>query len=420
MKGFLLTVALFVFPNFEPPNNMPVLFEHGTVSVREEVKRSDPVTSYKYLMCAGVHWGLQYDPPLPGNPDLTRLPTTYYSRKGPAGRMMKRFDWFPNEKNSNTFWADARMPVSLVGFGANPLSMTPLPTTQLVGLWSEPPVATLGIGPGTLAAYLHPYQTLDIYEPDKLVVRLSRPKKGKRYFTYLHDARKRGANVRIFVGNERKTLTKRGPERFYHAMFVELCQRNWYQGLKVETLTKEGMAKLFESMAERGVVCYHTSHRYIDNPPVVVDVAKSLGYATRTALDSAPEYGAYDYAHFQSEWVFVARRPEYFRDIKAPENYAQKVRETDRRRGLPRIASRESFWQKTRVTGRHAWTDESAHKLDGILFSSPRVIRTTRRYIDWAAYLSNQPIYTPSWVYDLAHARARVLASQGKTVEDLP
>ena len=39
--------------------------------------------------------------------------------------------------------------------------------------WSEPPIATIGLGTGTMASYGRPYQQVHFYEIDNQILRFS-------------------------------------------------------------------------------------------------------------------------------------------------------------------------------------------------------------------------------------------------------
>src|SRR5262249_50115746 len=203
----------------------------------------------------------------------TREPITYYHRRSPVGQVMdtltaKRqvsdderramFDVLDAASEGQVFVdplrqarglrrfqpfveADFRLPCSLVGLGAVPLG-------PVVGAWSEPPCAVIGLGGGTMAAYARPYQHFAFYEIDGRVVDYSLPgvkarerpltfadldpyEQGlraagkKTYFTYLHDALKRGAGVEVILGDARLSLGQELPrpggyyprrEGYYH------------------------------------------------------------------------------------------------------------------------------------------------------------------------------------------------------------
>src|SRR5262245_13394324 len=112
--------------------------------------RGARVARYTSLMHGTTHHGQNYYDPTA----LERLATTYYHRWGPVGIVMERYNWFKGPQN--TFWADNRMPASMIGLGAAPLGVGNLPLDQLCQVWSEPPYATIGLGTGTMASYSRP------------------------------------------------------------------------------------------------------------------------------------------------------------------------------------------------------------------------------------------------------------------------
>jgi hypothetical protein len=94
------------------------------------------------LMHGTTHHGLNYwYPDGSGDlPDMTRLATTYYHRECPVGVVMERLNWFPGYKTDGkdgdkrlTYWADARLPMSVVGSGAPALGVN-LPLAMLVSV----------------------------------------------------------------------------------------------------------------------------------------------------------------------------------------------------------------------------------------------------------------------------------------------
>jgi hypothetical protein len=313
-----------------------------------------------YLLRGDTHRGWIYLKPderrLHGDPstDLSRLAATYHHREGPAGVIMERFNWFPGPQN--TYWADARMPASIAGLGGDPLS-------QLVNVWSEPPFAVVGMYVGEMASYARPFQYLDFFEIDPEITKLSLPPKGRaRYFSYIQDALDRGAFVRVFHGEERPTLQKQGPHCFYHVMLVEVATRDRLEAISVNLLTKEGVAACFDRLAPQGVLCLHTSHRYLNLVPVLADVAESLGLACRVGKDGGQRYDA-DERHrrvrglFASEYVVLARDEKYLPP------------ETDdpvavmRRGGLS--------WSTPVPFGKHVWRDKSWNSLRGVIHHEP-------------------------------------------------
>src|SRR5581483_9256549 len=76
-------------------------------------------------------------------------------------------------------------------------------------------VCVLGVGTGTLGAYMKPGWDLTLYEIDPAVVRVAL---NEEYFTYLPDAQKRGVNVHVDLGDGRLQIAK-APDSSYDLIF---------------------------------------------------------------------------------------------------------------------------------------------------------------------------------------------------------
>jgi hypothetical protein len=301
---------------------------------------------YNYLMRGDTHRGLNYQ-----TKELRRLATTYHHRRSPVGMVMEQFTWFHDV--ANAYHSDARMAAGIVGTGPDVWG-------QLGNVWSEPPVGVVGMYVGGMASYARPLQYVDFYESDPNIIRLSVPgKEGPRYFNYLHDARQRGAVVRVFQGEERQTLSRRGPDRFYHVLVLEICPRDRLEDLSVNLLTKEGMALCFEKLAPEGILCVHVSNRYLKVVPVVADVAQSLGLAAVRGHDQEADRAT---GAFTSEWVMVARSADILSSrLKPPPGHD--------------AARFGAFWEAPAATGKHVWTDRGWNSVRGLMYSDPGVSR---------------------------------------------
>jgi hypothetical protein len=314
-----------------------------------------PLGPYQSLMCDKIDIGRNYQRPVLrsdwGNPDkdFSRLATSYYHRNGPVGVVLERFNWFHGP--ANTYHADARLPASLLALGAGDCVIGgPIPGGMLVGVWSEPPLAVLGMEVGTPASYGRPFQRLDFFDRSQRLKEIVLPDEGKpRLFLFLHDAQQRGCDVHVFIGDVRQTLAHQSAERFYHVLIVETSRAPGQQ-VAMELLTKEAMVLFFEKLAERGILCIHTSHRKVDMVPVVADVAASLAFASRRGHDQARD--GHERGHYSSEWVMVARRPEYLEPLQTPPGYDD--------------LGSGPFWTHTAATGTHVWTDAGPNDLSAI------------------------------------------------------
>jgi hypothetical protein len=317
--------------------------------VNTEYRRGLP--SRKTLMVGDTHYGFQFtktaSPPVVAGDDptrttdLSRFATTYYHRAGPVGQVMSKFAWFGGAQDGTEGRSDARVPASIVGM------LTPVecfPIGALSTAWSEPAIGVVRITAGTHAAYVHPYQHLHVYNSTPELTHFSVPPKDQpRQFDFIHDARQRGACVQVVDGDERTQLAKKGPKNFYAAVFVEITVTD-LRDINIRLFTKEAIAEMMASLAPGGLLCFHTSHRYHNMVPPLVDAAQSLGLAWKMGQD-APDAenttGLARYTHFSSQWVMIARQPA---DLARLQN-------------TPSIT-----WSVPPSTGKYLWRD--AEKID--------------------------------------------------------
>jgi hypothetical protein len=285
---------------------------------------------YLNLMHGTTDHGFTYRKPRDAQQaDFSRLATTYYHKKGPLGLVMERFNWWsaanPDTQpadpgrpmdpdisketvsgpgNFTTFQADYRLPASLVACG-------PAPLGPLFAAWSEPPVAVVGLGPGTVVSYARPYQHVVCYEVDNLVKELSLPSRtgAGTYFTHLDDALRRGVRLDVVIGDARVKMAQGGSpaERYFFKQpsddrpqmvrIQHFCE-GYYQiivvdafnsdAIPVHLLTREAFRLYASKLAPGGILCLHTSNRYIDLVPLIAATSNDLGLLWRRGHDSAP------------------------------------------------------------------------------------------------------------------------------------
>ncbi|HZZ78069.1 MAG TPA: hypothetical protein VFE62_06105 [Gemmataceae bacterium] len=385
----------------------------GAVQVKEfrPEETSAPATyrqlipaTYRQLIHGHIDHGMNFRVPENkkdwGNPekDFSRLATTYYHREGPVGRVMEKFNWFPGPPN--TFQADARMPASLVGSGAADALNATLPLVDLVTAWSEPPIATVGLGTGTMASYGRAFQHVHFYEIDNQILnfslavptrmipnfkeyqKLREQSRRETYFNYLERAIERGATVQVLMGDARLRMALPyrnhyltfknnepddggGPENFYHMMVVDAFSSD---AIPAHLLTEEAFRMYFDHLTEEGILCVHTSNRFVDLPKVVAAVSAKVGLAQLRGHD----VGAINDAerrktgHYSSEWVMVARKMEYM-DRLLNDKFLDKYKEKLEAAGKSREAN-EPYWASAHVNQRYLWTDDYYNLLSVVRF----------------------------------------------------
>jgi hypothetical protein len=179
----------------------------------------------------------------------------------------------------------------------------------------------IGLGSGTLASYGQPGQKLTYYEIDPLVKRIACD---RAYFTYVQDARDRGVEVGVVLGDARLKLEERaraGPPEKFALLIVDAFSSD---AIPMHLLTREALAVYLDNLADDGLLAFHISNRYLDLEPVLANLAgprpeegwKGLaGYIQHDEERDPPGKVA-------STWVLLARR-ESTLDRLAPDKRPQ-------------------------------------------------------------------------------------------------
>jgi SAM-dependent methyltransferase len=165
-------------------------------------------------------------------------------------------------------------------------------------------VAVIGLGSGTVAAYARPGDTMVFYEIDRLVREIAFD---PTCFTYVTDARERGAALRVELGDARTRLEaarRQQPGERYDLIVVDAFTSD---AIPVHLLTREALRLYLDMLAPRGVVLLHLSNRYLRLEPVVARLAEDAGLAGRLLQhdDDVQTEGA-----VESTWALLTPTPE--------------------------------------------------------------------------------------------------------------
>jgi hypothetical protein len=395
--GAVLGLSLYTEWSHDESTQISSRSYFGAISVKEYPMQrtlgdNKAVFTYRQLIHGHIDHGMNFLPPADkksglGDPvkDLSRLATTYYHREGPVGRVMEKFNWFDkvDGPNSNKYSADARLPASLAASIFADMGTATLPMTTFVAAWSEPPIATVGLGTGTMASYGRPYQHVHFYEIDNQILRLSlhRPSREilsaaeyrkvradssrRTWFNYLEQAIDRGCAVQVLMGDARlrmampyknhyETFLKNepdnggGPEGFYHMMVVDAFSSD---AIPAHLLTEESFKMYFSRLSEEGILCVHTSNRFVALPKVVAAVSSKLGYSFLRGHDVDDDRND---GHYTSEWVMVARKADYLKHLTDQTAFLERYENN-----LAAKRKRSSrYWDTPRVDPRFVWTDD--------------------------------------------------------------
>jgi hypothetical protein len=202
-------------------------------------------------------------------PSLRAEPQTYYHRTGPIGTLCAAYN------------TDPRRPMGLIGLGT-----------------------------GTMACYALEGQQMTFYDIDPVVKHISYDT--DEYFTYVADARRRGAKVDLILGDARLTLDANpleGDDR-YGILVVDAFSSD---AIPVHLITREALAMYLTKVREDGLICFHISNRYLDLEPVLGRLAEDLGLVGMHMSDD-DEKGLYGKS--RSHWVVLARDKGYLKKLE--------------------------------------------------------------------------------------------------------
>lgn len=221
----------------------------------------DPVAFHQLYHGTTLHGAqrVEADGTMPVEP---REPLAYYAPTSPIGRVFR-----PHGSSS-----------------------TGSPPRQRVGL--------VGLGAGSLFAYAEPGERWSVFEIDPRVQRIA---EDGRYFSYLPEARRRGAEIEVILGDARLTL-RSAAEPF------DLLVLDAFTGgaIPVHLLTREAFDLYENKLRPDGLLALHISNRHLDLAPLVRAMAKDAGLAA-VIEDGPPDPAAAATQKLGSRWAFLAR-----------------------------------------------------------------------------------------------------------------
>ncbi|MDI1312220.1 fused MFS/spermidine synthase [Prosthecobacter sp.] len=226
---------------------------YGMLSVSEDDYESGGQTLiYRQLMNGGIVHGMQ-------NLDASvrEEPTTYYGHQTGIGKALDSLKDKP----------DAR-------------------------------IGVVGMGAGTVSCYAKSGQTLRFYDINPDVVRIA-----EKYFTYLEDAKKRGAKVEIVVSDARLALEREKSQQFD----VLLLDAFSGDSVPVHLLTQEAFAIYDRHMKADGIIAVHITNSYLVLAPVIEKIAEASGFKmTRIATEAEGDHDSTDY-------ILVTRNEDFLK-----------------------------------------------------------------------------------------------------------
>lgn len=211
-------------------------------------------------------------------------PLTYYHQTGPLGQVFAML-------NEGELDPETRKPIK----PAEPF-----------------PAALIGLGTGTTASYSKPGQEFVFYEIDAKVKAIA---ENENYFSYLSDAKERGAKLDFVMGDARLSLAKdpatdpQGRKDGHFRLIVVDAFSS--DAIPVHLITWEALELYVKKLAPNGVIAFHISNRYLDLEPVLATLAKKAELKCLVRHDSKED----KMGKAASTWVILARNEKAFGSI---------------------------------------------------------------------------------------------------------
>jgi SAM-dependent methyltransferase len=222
--------------------------------VRESEARADPLGGRIRMMAHGttLH-GAQAQ-----NPMFRCRPLVYYAPETPIGQVMA--------------WKQEQSPALRIG--------------------------VVGLGTGSMAAYVRPTDHLTFFEIDPLVIRLA---SDPRHFSYTTECAK--GPVDYVVGDARLTLSRQPADQF-DVLLIDAFSSD---AVPTHLLTVEAVRGYLSKLKPKGVVILHLSNRNLDLDAPAQAVAYAAGGFGLAQKYEAPVSGAWVSSE---DAVVIGRTPQ--------------------------------------------------------------------------------------------------------------
>ncbi len=176
-------------------------------------------------------------------------------------------------------------------------------------------VGVLGLGIGTLAAYIQPGDRYRFYEINPLVVDLANGAGG--YFSFLKD---HAAESTVILGDARISLERElaaGQNQSFDVLVLDVFSSD---AIPAHLVTKEAFALYLNDLAPDGILAAHISNRHLDLLPVFWQQAQYYKLNITLIETEGDDKGA-----SPSNWVLLARDPALL-NIPAIANHATSLK----------------------------------------------------------------------------------------------
>lgn len=139
----------------------------------------------------------------------------------------------------------------------------------------KPEITVIGLGTGAMAAYANEDTTMNFIEVDQQVIEVAEdPTK----FTYLSDAKARGASIATILGDGRK-MAEELEDGSQDLIAIDAFSSD---SIPVHLLTEEAFSIYESKLKPGGIIAVHISNRVFDLEPVVLNNSEKIGFMALT------------------------------------------------------------------------------------------------------------------------------------------
>src|SRR5262249_31509235 len=188
--------------------------------------------------------------------------------------------------------------------------------------------AVIGLGPGTMAAFMRPGDPITFYEIDPLVRSIAT---NRFYFGYVPDAIDRGVTVRIEMGDARirmEQVRRERPQERYDLIVVDAFSSD---AIPVHLLTREALGLYLDMLSVRRLSAPPPPNRSPPPEPVVATLAEDAPLGGRLLRHDLNPVGE---GATSSTWAVLARTPAAFGDLTKDPGWTAATLETSPRVGV--------------------------------------------------------------------------------------
>jgi hypothetical protein len=174
-------------------------------------------------------------------------------------------------------------------------------------------IGCIGLGTGTMAAYVDRGDSIRFYDINPAVIEISTSGK---WFTYFTDARERGGKSDVVLGDARLSLERERDEGQLQHFDVLVLDAFSGDAIPVHLLTTQAVKIYLDHLSnvkddgQDGAIAVHITNRYLDLEPVVLGLAEEFKLGHVFINNAGDGEGRYN-----SDWIILTSNAELLAEL---------------------------------------------------------------------------------------------------------